>query len=167
MRFLLFLILISNIAVSQVSKPLTANIPRPKLVVGLVVDQMRWDYLYRYYDRYAPDGGFRRLLTKGFSCDNTFINYLPSYTACGHTALFTGSVPAIHGITGNEWWEVIDKKSMYCVQDDGVTGVGTNAKAGQMSPKNLQVTTIGDELRLATNFRGKVIGVAFKDRGAI
>ena len=167
MRFLLFLILISNIAVSQVSKPLTANIPRPKLVVGLVVDQMRWDYLYRYYDRYAPDGGFRRLLTKGFSCDNTFINYLPSYTACGHTALFTGSVPAIHGITGNEWWEVVDKKSMYCVQDDGVTGVGTNAKAGQMSPKNLQVTTIGDELRLATNFRGKVIGVAFKDRGAI
>ena len=73
MRFLLFLILISNIAVSQVSKPLTANIPRPKLVVGLVVDQMRWDYLYRYYDRYAPDGGFRRLLTKGFSCDNTFM----------------------------------------------------------------------------------------------
>lgn len=167
MRLLLLLLFVSNLCFSQVAKPLANNIPRPKLVVGLVVDQMRWDYLYRYYDRYAADGGFKRLLTKGFSCDNTFINYLPSYTACGHTCLFTGSVPAIHGITGNEWYEVLDKKEMYCVQDDAVNGVGTTGKAGKMSPNNLQVTTVGDELRLATNFRGKVVGVSFKDRGAI
>lgn len=50
---------------------------KPKLVVGIVVDQMRWDYLYRYYDRYGNDG-FKRLLNDGFSCENTLINYLPS-----------------------------------------------------------------------------------------
>src|SRR5450432_4700505 len=82
-------------------------LPRPKLVVGIVIDQMRWDYLYRYYNRYG-DGGFKRLLTQGFSCENTFINYLPSYTACGHATIFTGSVPSINGITGNDW---IDQQS--------------------------------------------------------
>src|SRR5689334_15754939 len=69
---------------------------RPKLVVGIIVDQMRWDYLYRYYDRYAANGGFKRLLEQGFSCDNTFIPYTPTYTACGHAGIYTGSVPAIH-----------------------------------------------------------------------
>ncbi|WP_297043408.1 alkaline phosphatase family protein [Thermoflavifilum sp.] len=74
----------------------------PKLVVGIVVDQMRWDYLYRYDDLYGNDG-FKRLLNEGFSCENTFINYIPSYTAVGHSTIFTGSVPAIHGIVGNDW----------------------------------------------------------------
>src|SRR5918912_407667 len=78
------------------------NISRPKLVVGVVVDQMRWDFLYRFSSRYS-DGGFKRLLQNGFDCDNTYINYTPSFTACGHPAIFTGSVPAIHGITGNSW----------------------------------------------------------------
>lgn len=166
MRVFIFLLLISNLAFSQGKQP-GNKLERPKLVVGLVVDQMRWDFLYRYYDRYAADGGFKRLLTKGFSCENTFINYIPSYTACGHATLYTGSVPAVHGIAGNEWWEVLQKKEMYCVQDDSVQGVGTSSKAGQMSPRNLLATTIGDELKLATNFRSKVIGIAFKDRGGI
>jgi predicted AlkP superfamily pyrophosphatase or phosphodiesterase len=78
---------------------------RPKLVVGIVVDQMRWDYLYRYYDRYDANGGFKRLINQGFSCENTFINYIPTVTACGHTCLYSGSVPAIHGIAGNEWYD--------------------------------------------------------------
>src|SRR5436305_8095828 len=77
---------------------------RPRLVVGIVVDQMRWDYLYRYYDRYSRDG-FRRLLNKGLSCENTFINYIPSFTAVGHSTIFTGSVPALDGIAGNDWIE--------------------------------------------------------------
>jgi predicted AlkP superfamily pyrophosphatase or phosphodiesterase len=166
MRFI-FLLLLPTVLFSQVNKTLTNKVERPKLIVGLVVDQMRWDYLYRFYNRYSPDGGFRRLLTKGFSCENNFINYVPSYTACGHSTIFTGSVPAISGIAGNEWWEVLTKREMYCVQDDSVRGVGTSSRAGQMSPKNLLVTTIGDELRLATNFKGKVIGISFKDRGCI
>src|SRR6478609_3842687 len=101
------------------------ELSRPKLVVGIVVDQMRWDYLYRYYNRYAANGGFKRLINQGFSCENTFINYVPTVTACGHTCLYTGSVPAIHGIAGNEWYDKQNRKVVYCAGDDSVTGVGT------------------------------------------
>lgn len=153
-----FVLMLFNLAFAQQTK-------RPKLVIGLVVDQMRWDYLYRYEARYGK-GGFKRLLQEGFSCQNTYINYLPSFTACGHTSIFTGSVPAIHGITGNEWIET-DGTKRYCTSDDKVITVGSNTKAGQMSPRALLTTTIGDELKLATNFRSRVIGIALKDRGAI
>ncbi|HOZ85080.1 MAG TPA: alkaline phosphatase family protein [Niabella sp.] len=143
------------------------SVKRPKLVVGIVADQMRWDYLYRYYDRYDNNGGFKRMLNEGFSCENTFINHLPSYTAVGHTTIFTGSVPAIHGIAGNEWIDQASGKKVYCTDDSTVQTVGSNSRAGRMSPRNLQATTITDELRLATNFRSKVIGVSLKDRASI
>jgi len=139
---------------------------RPKLVVGIVVDQMRWDYLYRYYDRYSPDG-FKRMLNQGFSCENTFIPYTPTYTAAGHTAIYTGSVPAINGIIGNNWYRRDLKRSWYCAEDTTVNTVGSNSTAGKMSPRNMWTTTITDELRLATNFNSKTIGIALKDRGAI
>ena len=143
------------------------NIPeRPKLVVGIVVDQMRWDFLYRYYSKYET-GGFKRLLNEGFSCENTMINYIPSVTAIGHTTIFTGSVPAIHGIAGNDWYNPKTGKSFYCTDDSTVTAVGTTGKGNKMSPRNLLVTTITDELRLATNFQSKVVGVSLKDRAAI
>ena len=142
-------------------------VQRPKLVVGIVVDQMRWDYLYRYNARYAENGGFKRLLSQGFSCENTLIPYAPTVTACGHTCIYTGSVPAISGITGNNWWDYNQNKLLYCTEDAQVKTIGSNTESGQMSPKNLLVTTIGDELRLATNFRSKVVGIAIKDRGAI
>jgi len=144
------------------------SIAKPKLVVGIVVDQMRWDYLYRFYDIYQPNGGFKRLMGEGFSCDNTFVPYLPTVTACGHTCVYTGSVPAIHGITGNNWFDIVSQKTVYCVEDKTVQAVGANAgEAGQMSPNNVWVTTITDELRLANNFNNKVIGISMKDRGAI
>lgn len=139
---------------------------RPKLVVGFVVDQMRWDFLYRYADRYGSTG-FKRLLKEGMSCENTFIPYAPTVTACGHTCVYTGSVPAINGITGNNWWDGQLNRDVYCSEDKTVTTVGSSSRAGEMSPRNMFVTTIGDELRLANNFRSKVIGVAIKDRGAI
>ncbi|MEO8110197.1 MAG: alkaline phosphatase family protein, partial [Ginsengibacter sp.] len=142
------------------------SLPRPKLVVGIVVDQMRWDFLYRYYDRYEA-GGFKRLLNEGFSCENTFINYLPSYTAPGHTTIFTGSVPAISGIAGNDWIDQNTGRHWYCTEDTSVQSVGTTSDEGKMSPKNLLVSTITDELRLATNFQSKVIGVSLKDRASI
>jgi predicted AlkP superfamily pyrophosphatase or phosphodiesterase len=143
------------------------NPKRPKLVVGIVIDQMRWDYMYRYMERYAPNGGFKRLLNAGFSCDNAMIPYTPSLTACGHTCIYTGSVPAINGITGNDWWNYRENRFDYCTGDDLEKSVGSNDAEGQMSPRNLLVTTIGDELKLATNFQSKVIGIALKDRGAI
>lgn len=100
---------------------------RPKLVVGLVVDQMRWDYLYRYQDRYC-EGGFKRLLNEGFSYENCRIPYIPSVTAIGHTSIYTGSVPSIHGIAGNNFMK--DGKKTYCTEDNTVKPVGSNGKAG-------------------------------------
>ena len=140
-----------------------AAIERPKLVVGIVVDQMRWDYLYRYQKRYT-DGGFKRLLGEGFSCENTMIPYVPSVTAIGHTCIYTGSVPSIHGIAGNNF--VKDGKKVYCT-DDSVKPVGTTSVAALMSPRNLWVSTIGDEMKIASNGRAKVVGVALKDRASI
>ena len=145
----------------------SSKLQRPKLVIGIVVDQMRWDYLYRYYDRYPEDGGFKQLLNKGFSCENTFIPYMPTVTACGHASIFTGSVPAIDGITGNEWWDYNLGELVYCTEDTTKKTVGSPTNAGKMSPHNLLVTTIGDEIHLANNFRSKVIGIALKDRAAI
>ena len=169
----LFLFLCITItATAQKAKPAVNQpqpepaIERPKLVVGIVVDQMRWDYLYRYYSRYG-EGGFKRLLNKGFSCENTFINYLPSFTAVGHTCVFTGSVPALSGITGNDWTEQLTGKTLYCTADSTVQSVGNESEDGKMSPRNLLVSTVTDELRLATNFQSKCVGVSLKDRASI
>ena len=138
---------------------------RPKLVVGIVVDQMRWDYLGRYYDQFQKDG-LRRMIEQGYSCDNCLINYVPTITAIGHTSVYTGSSPAFHGICGNDFY--IDGNPVYCCGDETVDPVGSdNRKKGCMSPRNLLATTIGDQLRIHTDFKSKVIGVSYKDRAAI
>ncbi|MCC6185720.1 MAG: alkaline phosphatase family protein, partial [Chitinophagaceae bacterium] len=137
---------------------------KPKLVIGLVIDQMRWDYLYRYQDRYGKDG-FKRLMSEGYNCQNTYLNYVPSYTAPGHASIYTGAVPAVHGIVGNDWIE--KNKSHYCAADSAVKSIGGSQAAGQMSPRAMKASTIGDELKLASNFRSRVFGIALKDRGAI
>lgn len=159
-------ITITASAQKKAAGTVSASLPRPKLVVGIVVDQMRWDYLYRFYDRYGS-GGFKRLLNEGFTCENTNVDYIPTVTAAGHTCIYTGSVPAIHGIAGNDFIIQATGKSMYCTEDSTVKTVGSTSNAGKMSPRNLLTTTVTDELRLATNFRSKVIGIALKDRGGI
>ncbi len=147
------------------TKPST--LARPKLVVGVVVDQMRYDYWYRYYDKYT-EGGFKRLLREGFNCRNHHYHYALTVTAAGHASVYTGSAPAIHGIVGNDWYDQRLGKGMYCTADSTVQTVGsTNVSAGKMSPKNLLTSTITDQLRIANNYQGKTIGVAIKDRGAI
>ena len=164
---LLCLLTSITLTVSAQKNKSKAQLNRPKLVVGIMVDQMRWDYLYRFFERYG-DGGFKRMLNEGFSCENTYINYTPSLTGVGHASAYTGSVPAIHGITGNEFIIQATGKSMYCASDTTVQTVGSStASAGRLSPRNLLTTTMTDELRLATNFRSKVIAIASKDRGSI
>lgn len=158
---------ILSISAISAQKIKNSRLERPKLVVGLVVDQMRWDYLYRYYNKYGNDG-FKRLLNTGYSLNNVHIPYVPTVTALGHTCIYTGSVPAIHGIAGNDWTDKETGKNVYCTTDESVKPVGTtNVKVGSHSPKNLWSTTISDELRMATNFQGKVIGVSLKDRASI
>lgn len=151
-----------NLATAQPAN----KVKRPKLVVGIVIDQMRWDYLYRYYSRYTDDG-FKRLMNEGYNCQNTFINYLPSFTAPGHACVYTGSVPSIHGIASNDWIDNATGASVYCVEDKTVHAIDGRSAAGKMSPANLWTTTVTDELKLATNNRSRVYGISIKDRGAI
>lgn len=169
--FFLFTVLIGASAIAQTKPAATTAapqaIPRPKLVVGIVIDQMRWDYLYRYYNIYKANGGFKRLMNDGFTCENTFIPYTPTYTAVGHSTVYSGSVPAISGITGNDWYDRLYHKTVYCTDDSTVNTVGSTTTAGKMSPRNLLVSTVTDELKLATNAQSKVIGVALKDRASI
>ncbi len=139
---------------------------RPKLVIGIVVDQMRNDFLTRYADLYG-EGGFKRLIDKGFYGANHRFSYMPTTTGPGHASVYTGTTPAIHSIVGNDWYDPITKEGMYCVQDKSVKTVGVDKAAGQMSPKNLKTTTITDELKLFWNQKSKVIAVSLKDRGAV
>ena len=160
-RILLFVALIACYVTE--SQAQTQFNERPKLVVGIVVDQMRWDYLGRYYDKYQEDG-LKRLITKGYSCNNCLINYLPTVTAIGHTSVYTGTTPAFHGICGNSFYK--NGVKVHSCEDHDVTTVGSNKKDAS-SPVNLLATTIGDQLRLHTDFKSKVIGVSYKDRAAI
>ncbi|MFN0274354.1 MAG: alkaline phosphatase PafA [Chitinophagales bacterium] len=142
------------------------EITQPKLIVGIVVDQMAYNFLYRYWDNYS-DGGFKRLVNGGFSCENAYFNYIPTYTGPGHTCIYTGTVPAIHGVVSNDWFDKNSGKYMYCAQDNTVETVGASSASGKMSPANMLTTTICDELKLFNNMHSKVIGISLKDRGAI
>lgn len=166
-KFTIATVAFLSVITLNAQKKKNTELERPKLVVGLVVDQMRWDYLYRYYNKFGNDG-FKRLLNSGYSLNNVHIPCVPTVTALGHTSIYTGSVPAIHGIAGNDWTDKETGKNVYCTTDESVKPVGTtNVKVGSHSPKNLWSTTVTDELRLATNFQGKVIGVSLKDRASI
>lgn len=139
---------------------------QPKLVVGIVVDQMRYDYLTRFWDHYG-DGGFKRLVSKGFNCRNNHFNYAPTSTGPGHASVYTGTTPATHGIIGNDWYDKASDAAVYCASDTTMTSVGTGTDAGRMSPHRMNVTTLTDQLRLHTQMQAKVIAVALKDRGAV
>ncbi|WP_051554692.1 alkaline phosphatase PafA [Maribacter antarcticus] len=139
---------------------------KPKLVVGIVVDQMRYDYITRFYNHYG-EGGFKRMITEGFNCKNNHFNYAPTSTGPGHASVHTGTTPATHGIIGNNWYDKENDETVYCAGDDSYTSVGTTSDAGQMSPHRMRVTTVSDELRLHTQMRGKTIAIALKDRGAV
>ena len=152
---------------SGAASPAAAGaLARPKLVVGIVVDQMRYDYIYRYWSKFGS-GGFRRLLGEGFSFESCNYNYVPTYTGPGHASIYTGATPSVNGIVGNNWFERETGRNTYVTEDKTVQGVGSSGAAGQQSPRHLLTTTITDELRLATNFQSKVIGVCIKDRGSI
>jgi predicted AlkP superfamily pyrophosphatase or phosphodiesterase len=138
---------------------------KPKLIVGIVVDQMRQEYLYRFVDRYS-EGGFKRLMNDGFMMKNGHYNYIPTYTGPGHASVYTGTTPATHGIISNSWYVRSLKGGIYCAEDSTVTAVGGTEANGKISPRNLLTTTITDELRYSTNKRSKVVGIAIKDRGA-
>lgn len=154
--------------------PITANAApkRPRLVVLISIDQFRGDYIRRFNSQFLPPtskgklGGFRYLMETGADFADAHHNHIPTETGPGHATLMTGSEPCLDGIPGNEWFDRLTKKSIYCVDDANVSVVG-GGPTSPMSPRNLKVTTVGDELKMATNGKAKVVGVSFKDRAAI
>ena len=153
----IFVILMAAVALCA-----SGQTDRPKLIVGLVVDQMRWDYLYNYQ---WGEGGFKTLLQDGYRCNNTIIDYVPTVTAAGHASIYSGTTPAFHGIAGNNF--MLNGKNVTSVQDDSERGVGGNDKTRGKSPRNLITTNLADQLLLATDFKSRTVGIALKDRAAI
>jgi predicted AlkP superfamily pyrophosphatase or phosphodiesterase len=165
---LCFLIL-SFVSKAQAPKSIQSSTSsKPKLIVGIVIDQMRWDYINQFKSHFTSQQGFMRFINEGASCNNNLIPYVPTVTACGHAAVYTGSTPALHGIAGNQWYDNYQQRTVYCVEDPTVVSVGVEgSSAGKMSPVNVWTTTLGDEIKLANNFKSKVYGISIKDRGAI
>lgn len=139
---------------------------RPKLVVGIIVDQMRQEYLYRFYDKFG-NGGFKRLMGDGYMLKNAHYNYTPTVTGPGHASVYTGSTPAIHGIIGNDYFDKDRKRYVNCVADSLQKPVGSDVGKGDISPWRMLSSTVTDELELFTQKRSKVIGISSKDRGAV
>ncbi len=152
---LFIVITLSNVSLAQ----------KPKLVVGIVVDQMCYEYLYRFQHRFSQEG-FNKLMNNGTHCRNTQYNYVPTYTGPGHASIYTGTTPSNHGIVGNEWFDRNSQKTINCVHDSTVRGIGSDSKYGKKSPTNLFANTITDQLKL-TYPTAKVISVSIKDRSAI
>lgn len=173
MRKFLFLLAILSLStgckaqeITKISENKVFENPKPKLVIGIVVDQMRYDYLTRFYNKYG-DGGFKRLMNDGYNLKNTHLNYSSTKTAVGHTSIYTGTTPENHGVLANDWYDKASKKWINCVGDERQTTVGSSSKNGKKSPHRNQVSTIGDQLHLAQSMNGKVIGISIKDRGSI
>lgn len=143
-----------------------STIKRPKLVIGVVVDQMRQEYLLRFYDKFG-EGGFKRMMNQGFMLRNAHFNYVPTYTGPGHASVYTGTTPRVHGVIGNSWYSRAHGRKINCVEDTSVQVVGGSEAFGAFSPVNLTVNTITDELKIFTQSRSKVIGISLKNRGAI
>ena len=139
---------------------------KPRLIVALVVDQMRYDYIYRYWDKFGEDG-IKKMIMSGTFCKNAEYDYLINETAVGHATISTGAPPSHHGIVSNNWFNNLQEKVVYCVEDEHVSTVGGSYESGRFSPKKLMASTIGDEIRLASSFRSKVIGIALNNASAI
>ena len=137
----------------------------PKLVVGIVVDQMCYEYLYRYQDRYSKKG-LRLMMEKGSNCRNVNYNYVPTYTGPGHASIYTGTTPSNHGIVANDWYDRELQRSINCVEDTTRGTIGSQSDAGKCSPQNLKANTVTDQLKL-TYPDAKVISMSIKNRGAI
>ncbi len=138
----------------------------PKLIVSIVVEGLRADYLTRFKDRFS-ENGLKRLIDSSYYCKNARVNYIKPSSAPSHASIFTGAVPSIHGIVGNTWLNESHEMYTYCVSDPEVRYVGIKENRAGVSPKNLKANTIGDQLKISTNFKSKVVSISVSDRAAI
>jgi len=146
---------------------------KPKIIIGIVVDQMRYDYIDRFWNDFG-NNGFKKLVNNGYFFKNTHFSYAPTYTGPGHASIFTGTTPSNHGIIANNWYDKESKIKIYCAGNGDMHTIcnceknitDIDSQDGKMSPHHMLTTTIGDEIQLF-NPESKVIGISLKDRGAI
>lgn len=138
---------------------------KPKLVLAIVVDQFRYDYLLRFRNEYTA--GLEQLLTKGAVFLNARYDHFPTFTAVGHAAFLTGAYPSVNGIIGNQWYDRYSGKIISSAENDSVNIVGGTEGTGGSSPHNLLVSTVGDEMKIASNGQCKVFGISLKDYSGI
>ncbi len=162
--FVLVLFVMQGNVKSQVKK--SVSVEKPKLIVCIVVDQMRYDFLYRYASTYC-NNGFKRLMNEGTVCKNATYENICTLSEPGYATLSTGSNPSLHGIIASEWFQSGSKKKINCVVDASQKAVGGSFESGQYSPKQLLSPTIGDELRLSNNRQSKVISVSLNPAAAV
>lgn len=154
---LLYLTLICIDSFSQETMAIPSE--KPKIIVGIIISQMRYDYIQRYWDK-LDDNGIKLLVDRGSNCINTSFNYLFSQEGVGHATIATGTTPSDHGIVGSEWYLYLQDNIEQSTEDRQQSAVGGNVDNGRNSPKNLMCTTFSDELRLSNNFRSKVYAVS-------
>src|SRR5215470_105331 len=171
-KFVLLVVLTSLLVSCIISCKKDPEHLRPRLVVVIVIDQFRFDFLEKFNSSFGSDG-FRRLMDHGAFFANANYNYVPTYTAPGHAAIFTGSAPAYNGIVGNSWYDRESGQEKVMVSDDRaslVTSYGVESSTRTTkpaSPRSLIGTTIGDQMRLSNGFRSKVVAISIKDRAAV
>ncbi|MBN2683364.1 MAG: alkaline phosphatase family protein [Bacteroidales bacterium] len=159
--FFLFFLLFINLGIK-------GQIPseKPKLVVAIVVEQMRYDYILRYWDKFEKEG-FKKLINEGMNCKNARLNYLLTQGAPGIASIFTGALPGSHGIVGEEWYMRLKKEKYNCVEDDNALTIGSTSINGKKSPKWLISSSINDEMKLFSNGKSKVFSVSLNDYASI
>jgi predicted AlkP superfamily pyrophosphatase or phosphodiesterase len=160
----LFLFLINRACIPQDNTRIPSE--NPRLIIGIIVSQMRSDYIYRFWDKYE-EKGFKKLITRGTYCKNASFNYLLSQEGVGHATIATGALPASHGIVSKEWYLSLQDKIVQSVEDEKYNTVGGSYESGKYSPENLMCTTFSDELRLSNNMKSKVFGISLNPAPAI
>lgn len=166
-RFLIVIVSLAIIALAVCPASFaSAYNGRPKLIVVIVIDQFRGDYLDRYRDQFG-DAGFRLLLDHGAYFSDCNYDYANTRTAPGHATLFTGAYSNGHGIIANDWWDFKANHSVAFVEDERTTAVGMAGIHAGASPHNLMADTLGDEMKLATQGKSRVFAVSLKDRSAV
>lgn len=167
-RAVLFLALVMGALSAQTAPPkppAPAPARKPKLVILVVVDQFRYDYLTRFRSDY--NAGLARLLERGAVFTNAYFEHAPTVTAIGHSVTLTGAMPSVSGIVGNEWYDRDSGRQVTSVSDDSTALVGGGANLKGSSPRRMLVSTVSDELKMASRGKARVYGISIKDRAAI
>lgn len=153
---LLALLSINTIAFNQ-----DRNIPpeKPKLVVGIVISEMRYDYLNRYWENFG-ENGFKKLFSTGTVFKNAHHDYLLAESGPGYASIATGAYPDVHGVVSNYWYEELKDKVNSCIEDDKARTIGGSYESGKYTPSKLLAVTTSDQLRISNNFQSKVISVS-------